>query len=64
MPMGFFKNLWGEACEVGGGHEDLLVAEDLAEEVGAALEVQFAEDVVEEEDGFFAGYAVHVGEFG
>src|SRR5579883_1133671 len=53
-----------EAAQVGGSEEDLFVLEDMAQEVFAALRVQFAEDVIEQENGFFAGAGAHVGQFG
>ncbi len=59
--VGFFQNFRGEAAEIGGGHEYLLMVEHLAQKVGAAVQVQFAEYVVEQENWFLACHLAHMG---
>src|SRR5260370_9196864 len=61
--MGFLQYLWREAAEIGGGHKYLLMVQDLAQQIGAALEIEFAEDIIEQEDRLLTGDAAHIGEF-
>lgn len=58
------ENFLREAGEVSSGEEDLLVLEDVVQEVVAALRVEFAEDVVEQEScltvHYDAGRGAHI----
>src|SRR5258708_9303267 len=56
----FFKNFRGQASEIGGGHQDLLVVEYLAQKIDAARQIKFTKHVVEQQNGFFTSNAMHI----
>src|SRR5579883_1433204 len=58
------QNIGGEARKVGGGHQHLLVMENLVQQVSAALEIELAKHIVEQKNRLLAGYSAHIGELG